>query len=44
MYPSIGAGEKEAQAQRVEELKSLLARIPKVRLIILDGIVGHLRT
>jgi hypothetical protein len=43
VYPSVGAGEKDGQTQRVEELKSLLARIPKVRLVILDGIFSHLR-
>ncbi|CDZ97766.1 Rho GTPase activation protein [Phaffia rhodozyma] len=43
-YPSVGAGsDRPDQALKIEELKAVLSRIPKIKLIVLNGVISHLR-
>ncbi|KAL7412368.1 hypothetical protein BDY24DRAFT_392691 [Mrakia frigida] len=45
VYPSVGAGgaERGSDELKIEELKTLLSRVPKVKLIVLDAVISHLR-
>jgi len=44
--PSVGAGgaERGSDELKIEELKALLSRVPKIRLIVLEAVISHLRT
>ncbi|KAJ7066747.1 hypothetical protein C8F01DRAFT_1020317 [Mycena amicta] len=47
LYPSVGAAAKsegtESNDQRITDLGMALQRLPKVHLLVLDAVVGHLR-
>ncbi|KIJ55243.1 hypothetical protein M422DRAFT_23852 [Sphaerobolus stellatus SS14] len=45
LYPAIGsAGADEAPEQeKLDDLQSALVKLPKIHLLVLDAIVGHLR-
>ncbi|KAJ7623327.1 hypothetical protein FB45DRAFT_980263 [Roridomyces roridus] len=46
LYPSVGAAAKnegDDQAQHISDLSAALLRLPRVHLLVLDAIVGHLR-
>lgn len=40
----VGAGtERQDSKLKIEELKSLLSRLAKIKLIVLNGVIAHLR-
>ena len=41
----VGSGaEKSTDESKIEELKTLLGRVSKIKLIVLDAVISHLRT